>query len=465
MASSSGDEETSVESLSPASIRQASRQEPALASANASDGPVAQLDLGFPQKGEWLQYKSVMRKIYVEENQTLAQVRDHMRRNYGFIASIKMFKSRFIAWGWRKNIKLTVGLDPRHVQETPYEDSVRPGTKIRLANGQIVDTSRLQRHLRRKMVYTRVPLTAVVRPPDSHHITEAVFAYTRTYAFGRHETEITCLSEALRTITLDEPMTSRWFSFAGEVNTAMKQQDVSRALVTMRRAPEEVAIMFRSHPSTTICNIFSLIVQLNGHAEAATGTDAEQFRILLKALLRYAASLGFSGALGLPNTHPLPHLMQSLALVPHSELGEVAIRAWKVCCQAWAEMTFPSTVSGVGSKSLRTWLRVSDRGDMEGMWFFRLIEGMINEQMEAFEQMYGKRDFRYIETLQSKADLLSFVAMGQGRNCYTDPRIIAIYQQMAEHAVRGPRWAAALDFLAKGYEQSIVINQGIALAT
>lgn len=378
-----------------------------------------------------------------------------------------MFKSRFIAWGWRKNIKLTTGIDPKAVQETPYEDSVRPGTQIRLANGQIVDTHRLQRHLRRKKVYTKVPLTTVVRPPDSHHITEAVFAYTRTYAFGRHDGEITCLSEALKIITLDQPSTSRWFNFAGEVNEAMQEHDVSQALVRMRRAPDEVAIMFRSQPSTTICNIFMLIVQLNRYAEAATGTDAEQFRILLKALLKYAASLGFSGALGLPNTHPLPHLMQSLALVPHSELSEVAIRAWKVCCQAWAQMTFPTTASGIGSKSLQTWLRVSDKGDMEGMWFFTLIGGMIDEQMQAFEQMYGKSDFRYIETLQCKADLLSYVVTAKGGNPHQDPKIIAIYQQIVDHGAQGLRTTenAALDFLAKGHKELMVINQGGALAT
>lgn len=359
-----------------------------------------------------------------------------------------MFKSRFIAWGWRKNIKLTAGLDPKEVHNTPYEDSVRPGTQIRLANGQIVDTSKLQKHLRRKRVYTTVPLTAVVQPPDTHHITEAVFAYTRTYALGRHEKEINNLTEALSILTLDEPSTNRWFKFTTEINDAMKQQDVSQALVRMRKAPEEVAIMFKSEPSTTICNIFMLIVQLNRYAEAA-GTDAEQFRVLLKALLKYAASLGFSGALGVPSSHPLPHLMQSLASVPHSELSEVSIRAWKVTCQAWAEMAFSNYFSAVGSKSLATWLRVGDKGDMDGMWFFKLIEGIIDEQLQAFEQLYGKRDFRYLDSLQGKADLLSYVDMAKGADCYKDPRIIAVYQQMLANGAQGPRRTAALKFLAK----------------
>lgn len=359
-----------------------------------------------------------------------------------------MYKTRFIAWGWRKNIKLTAGLDPKEVQNTPYEDSVRPGTQVRLANGQVVDTSRLQKHLRRKRVITTVPLNAVIRPPDSHHVTEAVFAHTRTYVFGRHEKEISNLTEALSIISLDEPSTARWFNFTGGINEAMKENNVSQALVQMRRAPEEIDIMFRSQPSTTICNIFMLIVQLNRYAEV-TGADAEQFRVLLKALLKYAASLGFSGALGMPSSHPLPHLMQSLAFVPHSDLHEVAIRAWKVTCQAWAEMAFSNYFSAIGTKSLATWLRVGDQGEMDGMWFFKLIEGIIDEQLVAYEQMFGTRDFRYIDTLQAKAELLSYIDMAKGADCYKDPRVVSLYQQMLAHGAQGGRRTAAVRFLAR----------------
>ncbi|KKY34073.1 hypothetical protein UCDDA912_g05950 [Diaporthe ampelina] len=364
-----------------------------------------------------------------------------------------MFKTRFKGWGWRKNIKLTPGLEPKEVQDTPYEDSVRPGTQIRLANGQIVDTSRLQRHFRRKRVYPTVPITAVVRPPDSHHLTEAVFSYTRAYVFGRHESEIRNLTEALSILTIDQPSTGRWFNFTNEINNAMKQNNVSQALVRLRRAPDEVAIMFKSQPSTTLCNIFMLVVQLNSYAEA-TGADAEQFRVLLKSLLKYAASLGFSGALGVPSSHPLPHLMQSLAVVPHSELNEVAIRAWKVTCQAWAEMVFSNYFAAIGAKSLATWLTVGDRGEMDGMWFFQLIEGIIDEQLSAYQQLFGVRDFRYIESLHGKAELLSFIDMAAGADCYKNPRIIALYQQMLAYGAQGPRRTAALKFLARGKVES-----------
>lgn len=359
-----------------------------------------------------------------------------------------MFKTRFIAWGWRKNIRLTPGLDPKGVKDTPQEDSVRPGTRVRLANGQVVDSYRLERHLRRKKVYAMVPLAEAIRPPDSHHITEAVFSYTRTYVFGRHEGEINNLTEALSILTLDQPSTGRWFNFTTGINDAMKQKNLSQALVQMRRAPEEIAAMFQSHPSTLICNIFMLIVQLNRYPEAA-GPDSAQFKVLLTSLLKYAASLGFSGPLGLPSSHPLPHLMQSLAYVPHNDLSEVAIRAWKVTCQAWAELAFASSFSAIGSRSLATWLRVGDKGEMDGMWFFKLIEGIVDEQLMAYEQLYGKRDFRYLQGLQSKAELLSYIDMAKGVNCYRDPRIQGLYEQMLAHGAQGSLRTAALRFLAK----------------
>ncbi|KAL1869118.1 hypothetical protein Daus18300_005654 [Diaporthe australafricana] len=365
----------------------------------------------------------------MDENKTLSEVREYMRKEHKFTASwvypqakAKMFKTRFIRWGWRKHIKLIAGLDPKDVRGAQQEDSVRPGTQVRLANGQVVDTDRLQRHLRRKRVYAMVPLSAAVSPPDSHRTTEAVFAYTRTYVFGRHEGEISSLTEALSILTIDQPSTGRWFSFTTGIKEAMKQGNFAQALVRMRTAPDEIAAMFHSHPSTLICNIFMLIVQLNQYPEA-TGPDSTQFRVLLKSLLQYAASLGFSGSLSLPSSHPLPHLMQSLATVPHTDLSEVAIRAWKVTCQAWAAMAFGDSFSAIGSKSLSTWLRAGDNGELDGMWFFKLIEGLIDEKQAAYEQLFGQSDYRYLEGLQSKAELLSFIVMARGKSCYRDPRI------------------------------------------
>ena len=97
MASSSGDE-TSVELMSPVSSRQAPGQEPAFAhiSSNSATGhaPVglrpahaAQLDRAFAKNDEWSQYKPLMRRLYMDENKTLAEVREHMRIQYGFTAS------------------------------------------------------------------------------------------------------------------------------------------------------------------------------------------------------------------------------------------------------------------------------------------------------------------------------------------------------------------------------------------
>lgn len=97
MSSSSGDEETSVESMSPISMQRKSRQEPAFAPSGtctsaAGHYPVgsragARLDRPFVHKEEWSQYKPLMRRLYMDENKTLAEVIDHMKRHHGFTAS------------------------------------------------------------------------------------------------------------------------------------------------------------------------------------------------------------------------------------------------------------------------------------------------------------------------------------------------------------------------------------------
>ncbi|KAI3400080.1 hypothetical protein diail_4618 [Diaporthe ilicicola] len=461
MALNSGIEELSMEpTKSSASTGDETRQDsaidpvslPATKHASVGSKSASRQNPAFAQHDNWIRYKPLMRRLYMDENKTLAEVREYMRVEHEFTASAKMFKTRFIGWGWRKNIKLTAGLDPKEVRDDPQADSVKPGTQVRLANGQIVDANRLQKHLRRKKVYAVVPLATAVRPPDDHHLTEAVFAHTRTYVFGRHEGKISSLTEALSIIMIDEPSTGRWFSFTTAVNDAMRQGNISHALVQMRRAPDEIAAMFHSHPSTLICNIFMLIVQLSSYPEA-TGPDSVQFRVLLKSLLKYAASLGLSGPLNLPNSHPLPHLMQSLAGVPHSDLSEVAIRAWKVTCQAWTALAFGDSFSAIGSKSLATWLRAGDIGEMDGMWFFKLIEGLIDEKLVACEQLYGMSDFRTLDCLRGKAELFSFIDVAKGKNCYRNWKIRTIYRQILDHGARGSRRTDALRFLAKGYAE------------
>lgn len=96
MAASSGEDETSVGTLSPVvPARQDPGQDPASASvsmpaaehAPVGSKPAARMDRVFPEKSGWNQYKPLMRKLYIDEKKTLAEVKEHMRAQHDFDAS------------------------------------------------------------------------------------------------------------------------------------------------------------------------------------------------------------------------------------------------------------------------------------------------------------------------------------------------------------------------------------------
>lgn len=94
MSSSSGDE-TSIETMSPVSMRQDPRQQqafypisiPVTDHAPVSSRPVARHDRVYPQNDEWNKYKPLLRRLYLDQKKTLVEVRDLMRTQYKFDAS------------------------------------------------------------------------------------------------------------------------------------------------------------------------------------------------------------------------------------------------------------------------------------------------------------------------------------------------------------------------------------------
>ncbi|KAL2209664.1 hypothetical protein CC79DRAFT_1382894 [Sarocladium strictum] len=57
-----------------------------------------------PADSQWQQNKSHIRRLYMEENLTLSEVIKQMERDYQFIASEKMYKTKFKLWRWSKNL-------------------------------------------------------------------------------------------------------------------------------------------------------------------------------------------------------------------------------------------------------------------------------------------------------------------------------------------------------------------------
>lgn len=95
MSSSSGDDETSVETISPVSTRQDPRQEqafypmriPVTRHASVTSRPAARHEKAYPKTEEWNKYKPLLRRLYLDEKKTLIEVKEHMRAQYNFDAS------------------------------------------------------------------------------------------------------------------------------------------------------------------------------------------------------------------------------------------------------------------------------------------------------------------------------------------------------------------------------------------
>lgn len=88
-------EEPSVEATSLASTRQEAQHDPALAlvSMPATDHAplgsksIAQYNRAYAQDGDWIQHKPLLKTLYMDENKTLSEVREYMRKEHRFTAS------------------------------------------------------------------------------------------------------------------------------------------------------------------------------------------------------------------------------------------------------------------------------------------------------------------------------------------------------------------------------------------
>ncbi|VUC33298.1 unnamed protein product [Clonostachys rosea] len=53
---------------------------------------------------DWDGYRNVLKKYYLTENKTLPETMEIMKSQHGFEASTKLYKDRFRAWNWNKNL-------------------------------------------------------------------------------------------------------------------------------------------------------------------------------------------------------------------------------------------------------------------------------------------------------------------------------------------------------------------------
>ena len=366
-----------------------------------------------------------------------------------------MYKNRFRIWGWRKNIRFDPDIDTGKVQDLinsrrPEDAGDLRAQKVLLPNGQLVDIDRLHRHLRRRRRHKEMPLTTRINQPDIFYNSEAIFYSARSHALSKYQGRIKGVTDALDLFAREEVITGRWLRFTDEIKDLMQQQSLGEAIVQMRRAPEEVAAMVQTEPTALFVNLFMFILKLCNYPDI-THAESRQIRLVLKSLLHYAASLLFSGSSGLQTSHPLQIIIKGLATAPESDLSDITSRAWLVTCQSWAELASLDPSSAVSKESLLQWLEIGDRGEKDGMWFSRIIEGIVDGTVAKYEAAYGKHDIRCIEALQTKAEFMIYTNMAKRLDCHLDPRLGELYLQILIRGAQGARRADALKFLAESH--------------
>lgn len=158
-----------------------------------------------------------------------------------------MYKRRFAAWGWRKNIR-TLG---------EYDQIVNAGTTSRfvgkaavsLSNGQVIDVRRLAIHVGRRQEYLRATRkhpdyfeqrqswtcdpTAIrtLTAPGNLRIPEAALYYTKAYIQGRYQGAITAEAVENLRMGLENPPGLEWNIFAGTVGQLVEEDKFNEALV------------------------------------------------------------------------------------------------------------------------------------------------------------------------------------------------------------------------------------------
>lgn len=100
-----------------------------------------------PSRETWALRKSTIKRLYLDEDKTLSQVMEIMKRDHNFQASIKMFKRRLTLWKLDcKNLRRS---DVKQIARQKVErDAVNKTSQFSI-NGRNVDVDNVQRYLKK----------------------------------------------------------------------------------------------------------------------------------------------------------------------------------------------------------------------------------------------------------------------------------------------------------------------------
>ncbi|KAJ4394197.1 hypothetical protein N0V93_003414 [Gnomoniopsis smithogilvyi] len=380
----------------------------------------------------WTKHLPTIRRLYVDEAKTLKQLMDFMETEHNFKASYddsEQIECRFRRWGFRKNIRLHEVKDEVSFHELTKARYLRnneevSSSSVQLASGQVVDVDRLAAHLRRKMLYkrqTQKPFgPTYVNPPEQFYVCEAVLDDTRAYLRGHYQDAFT-FTEEVDGLRVTQPATLKWNRFFYRCRGALDHPSrFSQALVLMRQAPEELRQLLESEPASVLNLLFKFIIHVTRCLQNIDDPDDKrQFSVVVRALIRYAASV-MAPQHG--QQYPLYKLLRTLARIDDDELYPVAVKAWKLSCLMWDDIA-TATQSQQDPNLIGTPRpRGSAATVSDWLGFLAVapdevpldVEHNINMILQALRRVFGKELARRVDEMWAvREDLAPIEAVGK----------------------------------------------------
>jgi hypothetical protein len=252
-----------------------------------------------------------------------------------------MYKGKFKAWGFRKNIRLKKGEDQDLIQllQESAQHSGRSGAatgNLLLRNGQLIPQDRLVKYLLRRgeggASIDRPHIIRAIKSPDTIYVSEAVLFQVRSYIRGSWEETIST-AEQLDTLREARPASGACNALAHGVRYALEQNKVNDALVLMRRAPNVLADLIELRPPNFLYVFFMSLAYFT-FGGLLENPEAAQLLVVVKCLVKYAAVFAAKDQ-GLPSSHPIRQMLALLANADEKEIYQLATKAWLVNCQSW----------------------------------------------------------------------------------------------------------------------------------
>ncbi|KAL0932943.1 uncharacterized protein CTRU02_211906 [Colletotrichum truncatum] len=370
----------------------------------------------------WETKRPTITRLYQEEKRSLKEVMEIMERDYHFVATVKMYKSRIWKWGLDKKLKgdevLAIMLLKRD------RDALKKPTEFRI-RGQLVDMDNINRYLKRNpslmakfkagqtpSVQTAIEVTCrtpspppspprALAPTTEMQSTEQVLCLFRDYIDGSFssgvwwcEYDVECSNRRLDQEDRSNDLFERVVASFALVNRCMirgDQIDINRVLGP---AFESLKGLVASETPNFVARTVCLLWYLERHYK----------HDLLRLVLDYLAGLI---PIVLGSNHILAHIWRRLGATEFSSYYELSMRLYA--------LLLPEIEDRVGPANYLTHLLYSDYLDcMLGQQDPEDCEAMLSRHIARAEAS-GQEHPWLGDMALSHAGLLATCKENQGR--------------------------------------------------